>query len=157
MLISNFFSLFTQCDGQYDEVSLHKQFDGWERGQIEKYPMHRYQIVVDNTVVGSIDFRQANDPWLYWGGHIGYNIAPNYRGNHYAYKACMALKPIMESYCFDSVIITASPDNLASIKTILKLGCEFLEETTVPQDHWLMKQNEPIKRIYKWHLDHELK
>ena len=144
------FSFLKKVESRFEDVTLHKEFDAWETGKNEKYPMHRYAIMVDNFIVGSIDFRQGNDPWLYWGGHIGYNIAQIYRGNHYAYKACVALIPIMHSYGFDHVYISASPENIASIKTIEHLNVELLQEGNVEPGHWLIRQGEPVKRVYLW-------
>lgn len=48
----------------------------------------------------------------------------------------------------DEIIITCSPENTASRRTIEKLGGELLETVEVPEDHWLYERGELVKNIY---------
>ena len=136
----------------YDDVTLIEMYTTQEKGANGFYPMHRFGIHVGNDMVGTIDFRDGYDPWLYFGGHIGYRVDPRYRGSHYAYKACMALKPYMIDHHHTTIYISASPENIASRKTIEKLGADLLDTVDVPYAHWSYKQGERVKCIYQWDI-----
>ena len=138
---------------QYGDVALLKLYTSQEKGANGYYPMTRFSINVDHEVVGTIDFRNGHDPWLYFGGHIGYRVDPRYRGHHFAYQACEALVPFMIDHGHTSIYISASPENIASRKTIEKLGAVLLDTVDVPSSHWSYKQGEIIKCIYQWDID----
>ena len=90
---------------------------------------------------------------LYYAGNIGYHVYERYRGNGYAYKACLELFKIAKNvYHMDKLIITCSPDNIASKKTLIKLGGQLLETCDVPKDHWLYLRGETVKEIYLFKL-----
>ena len=90
---------------------------------------------------------------LYYAGNIGYHVYERYRGNGYAYKACLELFKIAKNvYHMDKLIITCSPDNIASKKTLIKLGGQLLETCDVPSDHWLYLRGETVKEIYLFKL-----
>ena len=82
--------------------------------------------------VGKIVLREGTRKERYYDGHIGYNIELKYRGHHYAYQATKLLIKEAVLLGFDELIITCSPDNLASKKTILKLKAEYLETALIP-------------------------
>jgi predicted acetyltransferase len=103
--------------------------------------------------VGSCDLRIGNNRSLYYAGNIGYNILPPFRGHGFAYQACTVLLPVAkEVYGFQHLIITCSPENIASRKTLEKLDGKLLEITPVPPDHWLYKRGETVKNIYEYDL-----
>ncbi len=114
-----------------------------------------YDIVIKNskTKVGRLEIRtNINEELLYF-GQIGYSIFPTYQGNNYAYKACLkAFKLCKEEYGLDELIITCSPENIASYKTLEKLKGELVDVVEVPKDHELYMRNEKIKCIFKYKL-----
>ena len=136
----------------YGDIQLIKMYTSQEKGANGFYPMHRFGIHVQKDMVGTIDFRDGFDPWLYFGGHIGYRIDPRFRGSHYAYQACMALIPFIQQHHHDTIYITASPENIASRKTIEKLGAFLLDTVDVPSSHWSYRQGERVKCIYQWDI-----
>jgi len=102
------------------------------------------------TKVGECDIRFGMNEELYYAGNVGYNVSPVYRGHHYAYYGCLSLFQIVkEAYGLDEIIITCSPDNIASKRTIERLGGQFLECVDVPKSHWLYKRGETVKNIYR--------
>jgi tagatose 1,6-diphosphate aldolase len=107
---------------EYVNTSLPK---GWK-------PYYIFLIVVDDIEVGKIVLREGTRKERYYDGHIGYNIELKYRGHHYAYQATKLLIKEAVLLGFDELIITCSPDNLASKKTILKLKAEYLETVSIP-------------------------
>ena len=103
-----------------------------------------------DTVAGMCDLRFGYTWELYYAGNIGYRIHEPYRGHSYAYYACrLLLEQAYEQYGMKELYITCSPDNIASKKTIEKLGAVFVTEEDVPPAHWLYKRGETKKRIYK--------
>ena len=103
----------------------------------------------DYECIGECDLRFGMDEELYYAGNIGYRIYDGFRGHHYAYYACQLLLQIAkEEYRFRNVIITCSPDNIASDKTIQSLHAELLQTVNVPKRHWLYRRGEKVKNIY---------
>lgn len=132
-------------------VSLH--FERITSGNRHRGYVPGYHFRICNpsgTDVGHINFRVGNTPHiLNCAGHIGYEIHPMHRGHGYAYKACLAIADFVAQVS-GSVIITADPDNLPSIRTIEKLGAEFLEEYPVPVGDPHYAAGSRIKRKYHW-------
>ena len=102
-----------------------------------------------NTKIGYCDIRLGKNEELYYAGNIGYSIVSEYQGHHYALKASKLLLEVAKEHQMDQLLITCSPDNDASRKTILELGGVYLETVNVPRNHWLYKRNEKVKEIYK--------
>ena len=97
-------------------------------------PYYIYQIVVNNEVVGKVVLREGTLEERYYDGHVGYSVDKQYRGHNYAYQAVMLLKKEALLLGFDKLIITCSPDNLASKKTILKLNAQYLQTVMIPKE-----------------------
>lgn len=109
-------------------------------------PYYLYAII-EKVEVGRITLRVGNEE-LYEEGHIGYTIYPEYRGHHYAYQACLLLKEFIDR---DEVYITCDPSNLPSLKTIERLGCEYIETKTIPfSKRKFFSKDEKEKMIFKW-------
>ena len=90
---------------------------------------------------------------MYYYGNVGYNILRQYRGNHYAYYACKLLFEIAKKeFALDEIIITCSPDNIASYKTLKKLNGELLELVEVPKNHMLYTLGEKSKYIFRYKI-----
>ena len=117
----------------------------------ELVPKYQFNIAIhDETTVGRISFK-AGDTFhiLECAGHIGYEIFPDYRGNHYAYHACEAIRPFVR-IMYDRVIITSNPENTASIKKIKRLNATFLNEITVPVNDPAYSSGARKKKRYLW-------
>lgn len=107
----------------------------------------------DKEKVGTIDLRMSAEGDMYYYGHIGYNVMREYRGNHYAYHACKVLFKVAKSeFGMDELILTCSPDNLASYKTLTKLGGELVELVKVPRNHVLFAAGETSKYIFRYKI-----
>ena len=117
-------------------------------------PYTIFLIMADNNEVGRLVLRSGDETARYFDGHIGYTIDEDYRGHHYAYQACLLLKQYVSE---KSLIITCDPDNIASKKTIEKLGCEYIETKPIPSSlKKFFNKDEKEKCIYRWHLDKEI-
>lgn len=119
-------------------------------------PSYVYGIYLHQSFqrVGNCDLRVGKNEELYYAGNIGYRISPFFRGHHYAYEACLLLLDAAKERGMEEVIITCSPDNDASRKTIEKLGAVLIETTDVPSEHWLYRRGETIKEIYRYEFPH---
>ena len=116
-------------------------------------PYTIFLIIVDNEEVGRLVLRSGDEHSRYFDGHIGYTIDEEYRGHNYAYQACLLLKGFVTE---KSLIMTCDPNNIASKKTIEKLGCEYIETKPVPPSlKKYFSKDELEKCIYRWHLDKE--
>ncbi len=117
-------------------------------------PSKYYGIFVHGTDIraGYCDLRLGMNEELYYAGNIGYHIEAERRGHGYAYAACMMLFDIARKEGMEELIITCSPDNTPSRKTLERLNGTFMETTDVPPWHWLYKRGEKVKNIYRWKL-----
>ncbi|MCH4207863.1 MAG: GNAT family N-acetyltransferase [Solobacterium sp.] len=124
----------------------------WQNQYVPSVTYKIYRHGTDQEV-GTCDIRLGMNKELYYAGNIGYHINLNERGHGYAYEACVLLFQIArDEYCMDQLIITCSPDNVASRKTLEKLNGKFLETVDVPIDHWLYRRGETVKNIYEYTL-----
>ena len=89
--------------------------------------------VSDNRVVGIIDLRHHIDhPILrLWGGHIGYTVRPSERGKGYAKEMLRLNLENCRARGLEKVMITCSPGNPASEKTIVANGGVFEKDIDV--------------------------
>jgi predicted acetyltransferase len=113
-------------------------------------PFYHFHIIAAETEVGFINLRVGNSEHVQmFAGHIGYTVEEPFRGRGYARQACHALAPFVRSI-YPAVIITCDPDNYASIRTIEKLGAQFVEEVAVPARDPMYDRGARIKRRYRW-------
>ena len=113
-----------------------------------------FYIVLKDTEerVGQCDLRMAHNESMYYYGNIGYRISPQYRGHNFSYKACLLLLNLARNLNMDYLILTVSPENEPSKKTIEKLGSRYIETVDVPVWHSLYKRGETVKLIYRLDL-----
>ena len=125
-----------------------------ENIEMEYVPAYWYAINLTGTnlTIGTIDLRIGTNSRTYYGGHIGYAIDKKYRGNQYAAKACRLLKKVALAHGMSELIITCNPENIASNKTCIRLGAEFVEIVDLPIDNDMYLEGEFQKCIYKWRL-----
>ena len=81
--------------------------------------------VVEKQVVGRISIRHSlNDYLSRIGGHVGYGIIKEHRGNGYGTQVLAeGLKYIKNQLALDEILVTCDENNLSSIK-IIKDGCQ---------------------------------
>lgn len=118
-------------------------------------PTNYYEIYKHDTdeKVGSIDLRLKMDEVMYYYGHIGYNVIKKYRGNNYAYFACLILfKIARQEYDMEELYLTCNPDNIASYKTLKKLKGELIEVCQVPHDHEMYKLGDRVKCVFRYKI-----
>jgi RimJ/RimL family protein N-acetyltransferase len=113
-------------------------------------PAYHFRILDANGAdAGHINFRVGDTEHVrVCAGHIGFEVLAPARGHGYAFEACRALAPLVWSF-YDSVTITCNPDNVASIRTIERLGARFIDEVPVPS-HDPHFQHSRSKKRYQW-------
>lgn len=114
-------------------------------------PMYHFRILAaDGSDVGHINFRVGDTEHVrVCAGHIGFEIREQFRGHGYALQACRAIAPFVQSIS-GAVTITCDPDNVASMRTIERLGANFTDEVPVPPHDPHYKRGSRKKRRYKW-------
>lgn len=114
-------------------------------------PYYHFRILVAGNIdVGHINFRVGDTEHVRrCAGHIGYEIAAAFRGNGFARQACQALAPFVRSF-YTEVTITCDPDNIASRRTIERLGAGYVDEVLVPADDPHYQHGSRFKARYSW-------
>lgn len=122
----------------------------------EPYTVIEYGIYLHETGIriGNCDLRVGMNDELYYAGNVGYRIYEPYRGHGYAYDAAhVLLQEAKLIYEMKYLIITCSPENTASKKTLEKLRGKLIAVAEVPQEHWLYRRGEKVKDIYFFDLE----
>lgn len=87
-------------------------------------PQIVYWAIVDEKVVGRISFRfPASKKLVDTIGHIGYSVAPRYRGKGYASKMLsLLITSIRKRNILKNIVIICKSSNIASQKVIERCG-----------------------------------
>ncbi len=106
-----------------------------------RVPVYFFDILSLQTreKMGNISLRVGYNESIRYCGHIGYGVYPNYRGHHYAARACRLLFPLARAHGMDKLLITCRPDNIASYRTCEWLGARFLGIVDLPETDDLYK------------------
>lgn len=117
----------------------------------ELAPSYHFRIVVAGSPdVGHINFRIGDTAQvLEAAGHIGFSVFEGFRGNGFAFQACQAIRPLVRMH-YESVILTCDLDNVASMRTIERLGATFIDIAPVPGDDPHYARGSQHKRRYRW-------
>ena len=134
---------------------LYLELESTDEGNPEKdwVPAYHFKICLqDATEVGHCDLRIGHSEKLYYGGNIGYAIYEQYRGNHYAGKACLLLFQLAKVLGMDCLYITCNPENHASRKTCEYAGGVLTTIVDLPEDNDMYLEGERQKCIYYFTL-----
>ena len=102
------------------------------------------------NVAGEIALRIGEHRALFYLGHIGYHVDPPYRGQHFARRACELCCPFLYDVGMKTVVITTDEDNLPSIYTCERLGCQL--ESTVDVPDWCVEEFQISRRKRRYIL-----
>lgn len=118
-------------------------------------PFYYWDIVLKsiNKSIGKISFRIGSNYHSYFNGNIGYEIDEEYRGHNYAALACKLLFDVARYHKMKSFFITCDVDNIASYKTIEKIGGKLVEIVLPPKDYIYYFEGILEHRIYLIELD----
>jgi predicted acetyltransferase len=138
--------------GRDDKVSLRLVSVEKNVPQLGSVLSLNYEIVDLKTkkAAGRIGLRIGDSEALFYLGHVGYSVKPEFRGNGYAYRACRRCLPLFQKQGMGSVCITTDEGNVASIRTCEKLGCRY--ESTVEVPRWCRQLFEISERKRRYIL-----
>lgn len=121
----------TWLKGKYADSTQIGLVDGW------KVPSTTYWLYADGKPVGFGSVRHfLTDALCKAGGHIGYGIAPKYRGKGYGKKILALLLEEARQLGIDKVLLTIQLDNAVS------------KAVALANDGVIAKQTD--ERIYVW-------
>ncbi len=122
---------------------------------LQRVPVYQFNMTITGhgDVVGKIDLRVGNTPEIMcYSGHIGYEVAPAYRGHHYAARSVGLLMPLARSHDLDTLWITCDPDNWASRRTCELAGFVFVEIVDLPEHSEMAGEAPQQKCRYRFKL-----
>lgn len=118
-------------------------------------PAYRFKLFLagQGQEIGRIDFRAVSTPSIVlYAGHLGYWVAPEHRGHHYAARACRLLLPLARSHGLKELWITCNPDNFASRRTCELAGARFVAIIDLPEESDMYQKGERLKCRYRLEL-----
>lgn len=116
-------------------------------------PSYHFIMCSSGRPIGKIDLRIGNTRTiLLFGGHIGYWVHPNYRGRHFAERACRLLLPLAKRHGLETLWITCNPANQPSRRTCERLGATLVEVIPLPADNHPYQDGDPAKCRYRLDL-----
>jgi ribosomal-protein-alanine N-acetyltransferase len=114
-------------------------------------PGYRFNITEQSsgTILGKIDLRLGFTESLYYGGHIGYTVNPEYQNMGIATIACRITLQIAKAHGFKKIIITNSPENKASARVCEKAGAKMIRMVKLPPWNEMYKAGDRYKNVYE--------
>jgi len=90
-----------------------------------------------------------NDDIITYAGQIGYAVEPAFRGRRFAERACRLILPLANRHGLEQLWITCQPDNLASRRTLERLGAHYAGVLDVPPEYPLDAGHERKKACFR--------
>ncbi len=121
------------------------------QGNQDELPYYYYDIYLLNTTtqVGKISIRIGHNYHSYFNGNVGYEINEEYRGNYYALEAVKLIIDVARYHCMNHIILTCGETNIASYKSIEKLGAKLIEIVLPPKEYIFYYDGIKSHRIYR--------
>lgn len=122
-----------------------------DEGDNKEIPYYYYAIYLNHlkNPIGKISIRIGHNYHSYFNGNIGYEIDKDFQGNHYASQACQLVIPVAKYHNMDYLILTCDKSNIASSKTIEKLGARLIEIVMPPKDYVFYFEGIEAHKIYR--------
>jgi len=117
-------------------------------------PRYGFSIIhiADNEDIGVVFFAVDNTNRQYVRGHLSYGVSPVYSGHNYAAKACKLIKQVAQAHGFTRLFIGSHYDNIASRKTIEKLGATPITVDDVPDKSIFQELENDKTDMYIWDI-----
>ncbi|OAV59200.1 GNAT family N-acetyltransferase [Enteractinococcus helveticum] len=115
---------FLLAQGSWDEILQTIEHEA--RGvnlPAGRVPADFFLVEVEGEMVGRVSIRHRLNEYLFnFGGHIGYAVAPEYRGRGYAQLILRRALDHLSTLGVDQALITCQNENLLSARVIEKCG-----------------------------------
>lgn len=124
-----------------------------EKGHAPRYGFSIIHIQ-DNRDIGVVylAIHPESSRGQYLAGHLSYGVDRRYKGHYYAAQACILMKPVALAHGLRRLFIGSGNDNIASRKTILKLGARPITRDDVPDDSVLAELRTNKVGMFVWNL-----
>lgn len=129
---------------EYKEWLIAKQIDSEQEGIVDgwKVPYTTFWLYVDGVPVGFGSVRHfLTEALSRVGGHIGYGIAPQFRGKGYGNEILRLLLNKAHEIGIEKVLVTVHLDNVASKAVALANGGIITESTDERVLIWINTEN----------------
>ncbi len=96
---------------------------------------------------------QSDNPeeFLYC-GNVGIELHEEYRYKGYAKKSFELAKIVLKLLGFDKVILTCENTNVASYKSMEKVGAKYVDEKDVPKNNFFYQDGHRKIRVYEYEI-----
>lgn len=129
---------------EYKEWLIAKQRDAEQKGIVDgwKVPSTTFWLYADGVPVGFGSIRHfLTEALSQEGGHIGYGIAPQFRGNGYGNEILRLLLKKADEIGLEKVLVTVDLDNIASQAVALANGGVITGRTDESVLIWIDTKN----------------
>ena len=128
---------------EYKEWLIAKQRDAEQKGIVDgwKVPSTTFWLYADGVPVGFGSIRHFLTEALSQAGHIGYGIAPQFRGNGYGNEILRLLLKKADEIGLEKVLVTVDLDNIASQAVALANGGVITGRTDESVLIWIDTKN----------------
>ncbi len=138
-------------DGDLELVLVERMPADPLRGRVPQYEFEMRRPG-SNDPMGMIRLRIAPARRLRYGGHIGYEVAEEYRGHHYAARACRLILPLARAHGLKAVWLVVAPDNIPSQKTCRLIGARWVDTVSIPPNFVTYQLGARYRRRYRLEL-----
>ncbi len=122
-----------------------------EKGNVPRYGFSIIHIET-NEDIGVVYFAVDTSRRQYLRGHISYGVSLAHAGHNYAAKACKLVKKVALAHGFSRLYIGSKHDNIASRKTIIKLGAVPITINDVPDADIINSLQEDNIDMFVWDI-----
>lgn len=92
-------------------------------------PSTMFYSFLDGEIIGRVNVRhQINENLMRRGGHLGYAVAPKFRGRGYGLATVRMVLPKVKALGIDRALVTCGDENEASWKIIERVGGKLAEK-----------------------------
>jgi predicted acetyltransferase len=131
---------------------LRLELAGYELNAVHHVPTWSFRMVhaESGEGLGTIRLRVGDSRHVVmYAGHVGYGVDKQHRGHRYAERALRLLLPVAQRLGLNPLWVTCDPENVASRKTLERLGARMVEVVDVPEDCVIFQSGHPRKCRYR--------